>query len=344
LDAEDDPVAMRRRQPAVVRGARGRIHVAAVAGAVLLVAACGSGEAASTGSSGLGTVKVIETNEHELFAGGADVASHLALWNNSLDVEIAVGESVVEALATGDADIAIGAPNRFIGGIGQGLEATIVGPTIDVWSMFVVASTDHPATSLEGLRGARFGVTGFGTAGHYAVEKTAEQLGWGPDDYSVVTMGDVNGLTAGLQNGAIDAFMWSGSTAFALEKAGHGSVIGSVRDVVGPNPLVVIAVRDEVIEERPAAVRAFCDGFYTANTRLQSDPALAERIFVDEWGWDADVASRVFEQELMALSTDGEITEQMLSNMVDAARLTVEGADDMDAQTMREMYTACETL
>jgi ABC-type nitrate/sulfonate/bicarbonate transport system substrate-binding protein len=326
-------------------GSRSRRLKAALTAAVsvTLLAACGgAGEAGET--AGLGTVKVIQTNEHDLVMAGADVASHLGLWEDTLAVDIAVGEQIGQALATGDADVGLGSPNRVIGAIKQGLDATIVGPTIDWWDQYLVAATDRNADGPEDLKGATFGVTSFGSAGHFSTVKIAQELGWSESDYSVVTMGSLNGLTAGLQNGTIDAFMWSAFPAFTLEKEGRVDVVGSVRDLVGPNPLVVIAVRNEVIEERPEAVRAFCRGYYGASVALQQDPELTGRLFVQEWNQDPAVVPRVITEELPLLSKDGTLTDEMLENMVEAAKFTVEGTDDLTLDEMRGMYRNCSAL
>jgi ABC-type nitrate/sulfonate/bicarbonate transport system substrate-binding protein len=318
-------------------------------GGVLLllstVTACGAAPGGpGAGGGGHGSLTVIETNEHDLVMAGADVASHLDLWEDTLEVEIAVGQSVGQALATGDADVGIDAPNRLIGAIRQGLDATIVGPTIGSWNQYLVAAKQIGADAPDDLRGATFGITAFGSAGHFSTVKIAQELGWSESDYSVVTMGSLDGLTAGLQNGTIDAFMWSAFPAFTLEKQGYVDVVGSVRDLVGPNPLVVIAVRNEVIEERPGAVRAFCRGYYEANSTLQRDPALTERIFVGDWGLDPQVAPQVIEEELPLLATEARITDEMLQNMVEAAKFTVAGTESLDLTQMESIYRSCSDL
>lgn len=335
-----------RRLSTVGRSGRGRGRLVPAAVVVALAAtACGGETAANEDENNLGTLRVIETSQYDVPMIGADAASYLGLWDDtSLTVEIAVGEHIGEALASGDADIGIGSPNRVIGAIMQGLEAKIVGATIPWWDQYIVASTTTGATKPEDLKGATFGISSFGSAGHYSTVKLAESLGWSENDYKIVTMGNLNGLNAGLKNHTIDAFMWSAFPAYTLEQSGHAKVIGSVRDLIGPNPLDVIVVRTEVLETRPKALRTFCDGYYGAVAELQADPKRAEEIFINEWDKDPAVTPRVIEEELSLLSKDGKITDEMLENMMEATKFTVEGTESLDLETMRGLYQHCGDL
>lgn len=335
--------ATRRPVPGCQRRGSAKVAVA-VASLSLVVAACGAESAGAENPDDLGTLKVIETSQYDVPMIGADAATELGLWDKSLKVQIAVGEHLGEALATGDADIGIGSPNRVIGAITQGLEATIVGATIPWWDQYIVASNESGATKPEDLKGSTFGISSFGSAGHYSTVTLAQSLGWSKDDYKIVTMGNLNGLNAGLKNGTIDAFLWSAFPAYTLEESKDAKVIGSVRDLVGPNPLDVIVVRTETLENRPQAVKAFCDGYYDAVKTLQDDPKKAQDLFVNKWGKDPVVTPKVIEEELSLLSKDGKITDEMLENMMDATKFTVEGTDSLDMDTMRGIYKHCGDL
>jgi NitT/TauT family transport system substrate-binding protein len=330
------------RLPAAGRLGRGWRAVAAVAATLsLALAACGGQSAHSEDPNNLGMLKVIETGQYDVPMIGADAATDLGMWNKSLHVQIAVGEHIGEALASGDVDVGIGSPNRVIGAIMQGLQAKIVGATIPWWDQYVVASTKSGAAKPADLKGKTFGVTSFGSAGHYSTVKLAQSLGWSKNDYKIVTMGNINGLNAGLKNGTIDAFLWSAFPAYTLEQSNDAKVLGSIRDLVGPNPLDVIVVSDKALENRPKAVEAFCDGYYGAVKKLQTDPKEALDLFVNKWGKDPVVTPKVINQELGLLSKDGAISDEMLKNMIDATKFTVEGVDSLDMNTMRGLYHHC---
>lgn len=311
----------------------------------VMVAACGGSTQAAEDPNNLGKLKVIETDQYDVPMAGADAAQELGLWKGtSLSVQIGVGEQLGQALASGDTDVAIGSPNRIIGAITQGLDAKIVGPTIGSWDQYIVASKKSGATKPADLKGGKFGISSFGSAGDYSTAKLAESLGWKKSDYKEVTMGNLQGLEAGLKNGTIDAFLWSAFPAYTLQKSGDAKVLGSVRDDIGPNPLDVIAVNGKTLKERPRAVKAFCDGYYKAVRTLQADPKKTQDMFVKKWDKDPKVTPQVIHSELGLLSKNGTITDPMMKNMIDATKYTVQGTKSLDMNTMHGLYKNCDSL
>jgi ABC-type nitrate/sulfonate/bicarbonate transport system substrate-binding protein len=318
--------------------------------AALVTTACGGDDGGSSGGDGGGgnassePLRVITSEKYDLPMIGADAGNHLGIFEEmGLDVEVLAGQEAAQGLASGDVEIAIASPNRFIGGILQGLEATLVGPTIDVWGQYVIVRADLDVDSVEDLEGGRWGISGFGSAGHYSAEKIADELGWGEGDYEIVTLGDLEGLMAGIRNGTIDGFAWSAQAAFTLEHEGAAKVVGNVGDVIGPNPLDVIAVSNKAIEERPDDVRAFCEGFYEAQRQFKEDPELAEKTYLEEWGFEAEVTPRILEAGLPLLSTDSAMDDAMFDNMAEATTFTIDGAE-VTGDDVREMYTDCSEL
>ena len=337
---------MKKRHDNAVRVSTRLAKIAAVvAASTLALSACSGGSTASPESKtqDLGKLRVIQSITHDLTMGGVEVAQLLDLYPDTLKVEIITGTQTAQALATKDVDIGVAAPTRIIGAMLEGLEVTMVAPTIDVWDQYIVASKDFGATKVEDLKGATFGTSTFGSASDYTIRKMADVLGWTKDDYKIVTMGDINGLVAGLKNGTIDALLWGSFTPFQLEAEGYATVLGSARDLIGPAPLDVIAVRNEVLESRPEAVKAFCEGVHAANRTMQEDPKKALQIFTD-WGLDPVILPAALEAGLPYLSTSSEITDEMLTNLVDATKFTVANAADLNLEQMKGMYKNCDEL
>lgn len=291
-------------------------------------------------------LRVIVSEAYDLPMIGAEAADHLGIFEDmGLNVEILAGQEAVPGLASGDVDIAIASPNRFIGAILQGLEATIVGPTIDVWGQYFIVREDLDIDSIEEFpEGGKIGISGFGSAGHFSAVKVAEELGWTEDQYEIVTMGNLDGLMAGLRNGTIDAFAWSAQAAFSLEADGSGKVLGSVGEFIGPNPLDVITVLNSTIEERPDAVRAFCEGYYEAQRQFKDDPEMVKDIFINEWDFEAEVTPRIIDAGLPLLSESSDMEPEMFANMAEATAFTIDEAEQVTAEEVEAMYTNCSEL
>lgn len=290
-------------------------------------------------------LRVILSSQYNLPLIGADAAEYLGLFDEmGLEVELIESQDVVPALASGDADIAIASPNRFIGGILAGLEATIVGPTVDVWDQLFIVRADYEAESIQDFTGGKIGVSGFGSAGHYSAEKVAAELGLAEGDYEIVTLGNLDGLIAGLSNKTIDAFAWSAQAALSLQNSGAGKILGHVAEVIGPNPLDVITVSNATIAEQPAAVRAFCEAYYEGQRTFKEDEELATQVFIEEWDFDEAIAADMVAAGAPYLSVDDTMTEEMFVNMADATEFTIEDVGEVDPQAVADMYTPCSEL
>lgn len=331
--------------------------MAVAAVTALAAAACGGsssgGNDTASGDGGvkdLGTLKVIVSNQYDLAEPGVDAGLEYNVWDGTgLTVKQIISEAGTDALASGDADITVGSPNRVIGPILQGLPVKMVGATLPVWDQYIIVGKNGKyagVTDPSDLKGAKFGISSFGSAGDYSAAKLAEKEGWSKDDYSTVTLGSLDGLIAGLKKGAIDAFAWSAITAYTIQEQGFGTVIGSVADLVDPPaPLDVLVVSNDAIENRPDAVKAFCDGYYKAQTRLKENPEETLSLLVDKWKvGPRDVVKEAMDSELPLLAEQGGFDEGHLEGMADTARKTSDEAKDITADQVRDMTVDCQSL
>ena len=331
------------------------MQILAVAGLLTLTAtfgvACGggsddtssSGESTSTSSGESKPLRVIMSDTQSLTMIGVDAGMDMGLFKDkNLDVEVTASENVSQALATGDADVGIASPNRFIGAMLQGLDAKLVGPTINTWGQYIIVGKDVKAKTPEDWKGGRIGISSFGSAGHFSGVKFAEAQGWKESDYEIVTLGNLDGLKAALRSGTIDGFMWSAQAAFGLEEEGTARVLGAVGEYMGPNPLDVIAVSEDALKNRPDDIRKFLDGFYEAQRRFKNDPDLAAKSF-EKWGIAGPVTPRVLELGLPLLSTDHTFTDEMFDNMAEATVFTIDGAKTTGKE-VKGMYLDYTTL
>ncbi len=320
-----------------MRGYKTKLGVLAIASAMML-AACGGGDDESDGA-----LRVITSDEYDLSMIGAEAADELGLFEESgLDVKLMVSQDAAQALASGDADIAIASPNRFIGAIEQGLPAKIVGPTIDIWGQYIIVRDDLGIDNVEDWKGGKIGVSSFGSAGHYSGVKLAQTLGWSESDYEIVPVGDLSGLMAALRSGSIDAFMWSAQAAFTLEHEGEAHILGNVGETIGPNPLDVITVTEKALKERPEDIKQFCSDYYEAQKMFKEDEQLAADTF-KKWGQESEVMPDILDSGLPVLSTSSEITPEMIANMADATTFTIDGSE-ITPDDVAEMYVDCSTL
>jgi len=302
-------------------------------GALSLSAACGSSEeqkaTPSTGSKGLGTIRVVLSEGHSAPFIAADAGNLLGVWDGTgLTVEniTATSATVGPTMAAGQADISIQAGNKAAGDILAGVDCTLAAGIMLPWDQYVVAGKKTGATKAEDLKGKSFGITGFGSAAHFATLTMAKNLGWSESDYKIAQLGNLDGLLAGLQSGTIDAFLWSLEPGLRAQEKGFGTVLTSVKDLVGPNVFEGSCVSNKVQKERPEAVKAYFEGYFKAVKILQDDPGRARKIMVDEWKFSSNVADESVSRIVPLLSPDGVIPPKNLKGLAEAVSVTVKGA------------------
>lgn len=289
-----------------------------------LVAGCGA-EAAPENAEDLGTLRVATSAPNSLPFIGVQAGNQLGVWDDtSLTVEVSDGSSasVSSAIASGEADVGVQAANKAASDIVKGLDATLVACILEPWDQVIIAA--NGITSVDGLRGKKFGISGFGSAGNYATLKVAQAQGWSESDYSIVQVGGAVGeLAAALRGGSIDAFIWNPEAAYNVQAEGIGTVLESVDQYVGPSCFEGIYVSNDALENRPQAVRAFFEGYFDAVDILQADPKKARSILVDDWGNNPVGTDPVYEEVVHALSTDGTMPQENIDGLAEAVTFTV---------------------
>lgn len=250
-----------------------------------------------------------------------------------LDVELieATTPTINQVITGGEADIALAGGNSIVAGIEQGVEMTLVASSMSDWDQRLIA---HPEIeSVEDLEGGNLGISGAGAPGHYAVEKLAEAMAWEEgSDYTLTSVGDLQGLTAALTTGTIDVFAWNSQTAFQMEESGDAVVLGEASEYVGEVVLQAFGVTDDFIEENPEEIQIFFEAYFDMVQQLQDDPQLFIDILVEEWDVEQAVAQRLAEEgPLENISSDGAITEAELEGLIESAEFTLEGAEIEDA-------------
>ena len=320
-----------------------KVSAAAFAAALLsttVMSGCSSGSA----SDDAHVIKLVVSEGNSLPFIAAEAGNGLGVWKDKgITVEIvdASSSTVGPTMASREADISLQAGNKAVADIVAGLEATLAAGCVLPWDQYLVAAPASHAEKAADLKDGKFGISGFGSAGHFATLSVAKSLGWGKADYQVVQMGGLENLVAGLKNKTIDAFIWSIDPVMTAEQAGYGKNLGSVAELVGPNAFEAFSVRDAVAKERPEDVKAFFEGYYEAVKQLQADPQKAIDVMVNDWKQDRAIAEKTVPLLLPILSTDGKIPDENLQGLSDAVHLTVENAKDFDVS---KVYTYWQDL
>lgn len=281
-----------------------------------------------------------------------DVAEPLGFWTElGLDVELFEGQEAVEVLLSGDMDIAITSPSRFAGAIVSGADIVILGPTGLVWDQYIIVRSDLGINTIDEFKAygdanlVRYGISRIGAAGHYGAQKVAEELGWvEAKNYELAILGNLDGIRAAFQAGQIDWFVWSAGGALGLEASGEGVLIGNTADLIPPTGFNVIAASRKAINEKPASIRAFCEGYYKGQRWAKENPFETAEIFINEGGQSVNTTLRVVLDGIGYLSDDDKFPDTAWDVIAEATVFTLDGLDSLTGDEVRAMYVPCSEL
>ena len=158
------------------------------------------------------------------------------------------------ALRAGEIDMAVILTEGIIRDISKGNPSKIVQVFINsplIWGIHV--SKNSAYQKISDLKATKAAISRYGSGSHLMAYINAENQGWNTEtelDFEVVE--NLDGALKGLPNGKGDYFMWEKFTTKPHVDNGPFKLIG---ECPTPWPCFVIAVRDEVLEKDPGAVK-----------------------------------------------------------------------------------------
>ncbi|MFA3894126.1 ABC transporter substrate-binding protein [Rhodococcus qingshengii] len=286
-----------------------RIVVAAVA-LILTLSACGSEK--RTTAEGVTPVDIkmsvaTFTNATALVMEAQDLdAAH------DLDVELdqagASSTLSIEAVLSGDADLALAGPPSALAAIRQGAPLTILGSIANNQQVMVVRpdvvdrlgiTPDAPvAERMEALRGLTIGTNPSGSTYQILLRNELGRFGMNPDvDVRMIGIQDPNALVTGLAQGQFDAIATaSGIVEQAIINSGAVVWISGPRgdiEATADVPVLAIVGRTDWVNENTETVDKFRDVMAESLNALETDrdtlgPILKAEYFpaLDQGVWD----------------------------------------------------------
>jgi ABC-type nitrate/sulfonate/bicarbonate transport system substrate-binding protein len=178
------------------------------------------------------------------------------------------GTQLAQVTVAGEIDIGSLNGSSAIAAALQGFDLKIIGNSGNkmVFSLFVRPEFK----TVDSLRGKKIGITRFGSAPDISVRYALRKYNINPDkDLTLIQLGFMATVAAGLQGGSIEGGVVSPPTQFAVEKAGFRELINITdMDLAFPNPALVAV--GSIIKTRPEVInrfmRAYARGVHRART------------------------------------------------------------------------------
>ena len=178
------------------------------------------------------------------------------------------GTQLAQVTVAGEIEIGSLNGSSAIAAALQGADLKIIGNSGNkmVFSLYVRPEIK----SVEALKGKKIGITRFGSAPDISVRYALRKYNINPDkDLTLIQLGFMATVAAGLQGGSIEGGVVSPPTQFAVDKAGFKELISITdMDFAFPNPALVAV--GPIIRSKPDVinrfVRAYVRGIHRART------------------------------------------------------------------------------
>jgi NitT/TauT family transport system substrate-binding protein len=206
------------------------------------------------------------------------VAKEVGLFNKyGLEVEpifLRGGQMATQALVAGDPPIV---------NIGTVVQASLRGHNLVLVAAVEnnydqIVFTRPNITKLEQLKGKAFGVSGFGSATHYASTILVKHLKFDPKDLSLVPTGADAERLAALSTGKIDATFFSSSAAPVARRAGFNELL-QIADLGVEVQGNGFATSKSYIQSNRETVKNALKGFVEAIYFVYANKKEAQKVF-----------------------------------------------------------------
>ncbi|WP_046755656.1 substrate-binding domain-containing protein [Kordia jejudonensis] len=182
-----------------------------------------------------------------------------ALRNEKIDIAVILTEGIIK-------DIIDGNPSKIV-------QTFVQSPLI--WGIHVAADSKYE--TIDDLEGTNAAISRYGSGSHLMAYINAENNNWDTDTLGFEVINNLEGAINGLNKGKGDYFMWEHFTTKPLVDQG---IFRRIDDCPTPWPCFVIAVRNELLQEDEATVKAILRIINTMTRDFKQIPNIDEQIAV----------------------------------------------------------------
>lgn len=202
------------------------------------------------------TLKIAGVPEH------FNLPWHLCLENNEFetqninlqwtDVPEGTGK-LCQMLRSSETDIAVILTEGIVKDILAGNPSKIVQVYVEsplIWGIHVAANSNY--NSIQDLKNTKAAISRLGSGSQLMAYVNAHNQGWKSDALQFEIVNTIDGAVEALTNKTADYFMWE---RFMTKPLVDQGVFRRVADCPTPWPCFVIAVRDEILQKNPEAIK-----------------------------------------------------------------------------------------
>jgi NitT/TauT family transport system substrate-binding protein len=252
-----------------------------------------------------------------------------------IDVEISTmtGEArLQQALTAGSLDIGIAGSSGAALSVKGAPTVAIAAFLNEPRNFSVVVLTDSPIKTVADLKGKSLSGATNGGLPEWLVKHLGVTQGWGPDAVKSISVGSPDASLSAMRTRQVDGMMTATATGLTLESQGIGRIVTQMGSYAMNFHTALVFARKGFIEEKPDATKRFLQGLFATIAYMKANKEATSEIATKVLRLSPEIASRVYDIESPALSSDGhfepEAVEAMKQSMVDMATLPEKPRDD----------------
>jgi ABC-type nitrate/sulfonate/bicarbonate transport system substrate-binding protein len=237
---------------------------------------------------------------------------------NGLDVESIQMRSQAANSALAGGDI------HYVAGVGpNSVAATLRGlPSKAVWfasEQIIYSIMARPELkSLKELRGKRIGITGLGGTAHVALQIALEAVGENPKDFTLISMGNPQ-LMSALASGAIEAALLNSPVHYQAKKQGYRELLDLGAHV--QMPLGGLTASNSAIQNRPDELKRVLLSLQTAKRALLQSKEKTADLVMRTIRVDREVAQDMFVDNQRAAAGHGVPSREGMEQVVKSLQM-----------------------
>jgi ABC-type nitrate/sulfonate/bicarbonate transport system substrate-binding protein len=211
-------------------------------------------------------------------------------------VDFTGGSKVTQAMTAGSIDISVGAGTEMAF-VAKGAPMIAICETAGPPSFLSIGVPwDSPIRSLDELKGKKIGVSTAGSLTDWLAKDLARKKGWGPQDLTVVTMGNApTTIVAAFREHLVDAYINVVSLFLTMEDNKTGRVLAPVSQYASKLAVGTLYASKRLIDNDPNSVRAFIAGWIETIDFILAHKAETVKIESEITGFSQSVMSRDYD-------------------------------------------------
>jgi NitT/TauT family transport system substrate-binding protein len=186
-------------------------------------------------------------------------------------VYIRGGTTAVQALLAGEIQFGHLSPAPMMTVWAQGADFVWIGTTTH--RMVFTLLTENSITKGSELKGKKIGITRIGSASDLAVRAALEHFGLSPKDVTMIAMGGIPDILAGMRAGAVNGGILSPPTSTAAREMGYRPLL-HIPDLGKEFTFSGIAAKRSFVQTQPEVAKAFMSAL-TDGARIYKEDARA---------------------------------------------------------------------